>query len=96
MHYRKFNLYKSTAVTFLLLFVASVVMAEKKIIKQEKISFNKCLNVIAVSENKLSIIPKILEDTDQKKVAVFTLTDGELTITCDGVEGNVIVSTNKN
>ena len=86
----------SNALTFLSLAIASTGLAEEKIIQQEKISFEKCLNVIATSEDKLSVIPKIIDETDQKRVATFTLTDGTLTITCDGIEGNVIVSTNKN
>ena len=52
--------------------------------------------MIATSEDKLSVIPKIIDETDQKRVATFRLTDGTLTITCDGIEGNVMVSTNKN
>ena len=50
-------------------------------------------NVIATSQDKLSIAPTINNISDQN-VAVFTLSDGTLTITCDGVEGNVTVSTN--
>ena len=33
---------------------------------------------------------------DQKRIALFTLVDGTLAITCDGKEGNVTVSTNTN
>jgi hypothetical protein len=70
--------------------------AEVTIIKQEKISYEKCLKVITTSEDKLSIAPEIEDVSDQKRVAVFTLVDGTLTITCDGIEGEVTVSTNKN
>ena len=70
--------------------------AEETIIQQEKISFEKCLNVITTSQDKLSIAPEITDVSDQKRLAVFTLTDGTLTITCDGIEGNVTVSTNIN
>ena len=59
-------------------------------------SFERCLKVIKTSEQKLSIIPKITDETDQKRVAIFTLIDGTLTITCEGEEGLVIVSTNSN
>ena len=96
MYYRHTNFCTVTALTFLSLAIASTGLAEEKIIQQEKISFEKCLNVIAISEDKLSVIPKIIDETDQKRVATFRLTDGTLTITCDGIEGNVIVSTNKN
>ena len=70
--------------------------AEEKIIQQEKISFEKCLNVITTSQDKLSVAPEITDASDQKRIAVFTLVDGTLTITCDGEEGNVTVSTNTN
>ena len=84
--------------TSVLLLVASVslTLAEEKIIQEEKISFEKCLQVIDTSENKLSIAPEISQVSDQKRVAVFTLVDGTLSITCDGVKGLVTVSTNTN
>ena len=74
--------------------MTSLVSAEEKIIQQEEISFDKCLNVITTSQNKLALAPKIENVSDQKRVAVFTLSDGTLTITCDGEAGNVTVSTN--
>ena len=74
----------------------SNVGAEETIIQQEKISFEKCLKVITTSQDKLSVAPKITDVSNQKRVAFFTLVDGTLTITCDGIEGNVTVSTNTN
>ena len=86
-----------TIATALLLFTAgSTVLSEEKVIQQEKISYEKCLKVITVSQDKLSVAPKIEHVSDQKRVAVFTLVDGSLTITCDGEEGSVTVSTNTN
>ena len=76
------------------IFITSQVAAEEKIIKQESITFEKCLAVITTSEGKLSIEPDISDVSDQKRVAVFQLMDGTLTITCDGVKGTVTVSTN--
>ena len=72
----------------------SSAMAEETIIQQEKISYEKCLKVIETSEDKLSLAPEITDVSDQKRVAVFTLVDGTLTITCDGIEGEVMVTTN--
>ena len=74
----------------------SNVGAEQTIIQQEKLSFEKCLQVITTSQDKLSVAPEITDVSDQKRVAVFSLVDGTLTITCDGIEGNVTVSTNTN
>ena len=70
--------------------------AEETIIHKEKISYEKCLTVITTSEDKLSIAPEIMDASDQKRIAVFTLVDGTLTITCDGIEGTVTVSTTTN
>ena len=67
--------------------------AKEKIIQQEEISFEKCLEVISVSANKLSQTPKILDKKGDKRVAIFTLVDGYLTITCDGEKNLVIVTT---
>ena len=77
-------------------FVSSYIGAEETIIQQEKISFEKCLNVIKTSQNKLSVAPQITDVSDQNRVAVFTLVDGTLVINCDGIEGKVTVSTNTN
>lgn len=81
---------------FLPISLMSNASAEETIIQQEKISYEKCLKVITTSEDKLSIAPEIRDVSDQKRVAVFTLVDGTLTITCNGTEGNVTVSTNTN
>ena len=83
----------STIFSFIMV---SFAMAEETIIKEETISFEKCLKVIKTSENKLSIAPEIKDITDKKRVAIFTLVDGTLTIECDGIEGKVTVFTNKN
>ena len=76
--------------------VMSAALAEETIIQQEKISFEKCLKIITTSEDKLSITPEITDPLDQKRIAVFTLVDGTLTITCDGQERDITVSTNIN
>ena len=81
---------------FLVIGLISYIGAEETIIQQEKISFEKCLQVITTSQDKLSVAPEITDVSDQKRVAVFPLVDGTLTITCDGIEGNVTVSTNTN
>lgn len=74
----------------------SSALAEEVIIQREKISYEKCLKVITTSEDKLSLAPEIEDVSNQKRVAVFTLVDGTLTITCDGIEGYVTVSTDTN
>ena len=92
----KTKLSRRASAALLTIFLMSDAAAEETIIQQEEISFEKCLKVITTSEDKLSIAPEIQEVSSQKRVAVFTLTDGTLTIACDGIEGNVTVSTNTN
>ena len=88
--------FKHAIVGIVTLLIAAHVSAEEKIIQQEKLSFERCLKVITTSQDKLSIAPEVEDVSDQKRVAVFTLVDGTLTITCDGVESNVTVSTSTN
>ena len=96
MNNKKNRIFCGVAVLLLSISFAANVASEEMIIQQEKISYEKCLKVITTSEDKLSVAPEITNVSDQKRVAVFTLVDGTLTITCDGIEGNVIVSTNTN
>lgn len=83
------------ALTAALIILAVPLFAEAKIIQKEKMTFEKCIDVISVSEDKLLIAPEISDVQDKKRVAVFTLSDGTLIITCDGIKGFVTVSTNK-
>ena len=80
----------------MMIFLSSHVGAEETIIQHEKLSFEKCLKVITTSQDKLSVAPEITDVSNQKRVAVFTLVDGTLTIMCDGEAGSVTVSTNSN
>ena len=89
-------IFQISIIAFGAFFVSFHVLAEEKIIQQEKLSFERCLKVIKTSQDKLSVAPEITDVSDQKRVAVFTLTDGILTITCDGIEENVTVSTSTN
>ena len=90
------KVFEGSLVGFIMSLLISDVGAEETIIQQEKISFEKCLEVIMTSKDKLSVAPEITDVSDQKRVALFTLADGTLKISCDGKEGNVTVSTNTN
>lgn len=81
---------------FMSIVLSSHIGAQETIIQKEKISFEKCLKVITTSQDKLSVAAEISDISEQKRTAVFPLADGTLTITCDGIEGNVTVSTNTN
>ena len=93
---RKMKLLQTITASLILISILSKAFAEEKIIQQEKISFDKCLKVITTSQNKLSIAPEITDESDKKRVALFSLIDGVLTITCDGINGLVTVSTKTN
>ena len=93
---RKMKLLQTITASLILISILSKAFAEEKIIQQEKISFDKCLKVITTSQSKLSIAPEITDVSDKKRVALFSLIDGVLTITCDGINGLVTVSTKSN
>ena len=92
----KKNVFQGCLAGFMMIFQSFYVGAEETIIQQEKISFEKCLRVITTSQDKLSVSPEITDVSDQRRIAVFTLVDDTLTITCNGIEGNVTVSSNMN
>ena len=96
MNNKKNKVFFGVAVVLLTNSFTSNAAAAETIIQQEKISYEKCLKVITTSEDKLSVAPEITDSSDQKRVAVFTLADGTLTIMCDGIEASVTVSTNTN
>ncbi|MDA9666180.1 hypothetical protein N9T72_00365 [bacterium] len=77
-----------------LLFITTKLLGQEKIIQREQLSFEKCLKVISISTDRLSISPEVSEDEENKRVAVFSLSDGILKITCDGAAGLLLVSTN--
>ena len=95
MKNKKIKLFCGALAALVPISFTSSAAAEETIIQQEKISYERCLKVITTSESKLSVAPEV-DVSDQKRVAVFTLVDGTLTITCDGIEGEVTVSTNTN
>ena len=96
MYNKNFKLLPEAALLLLSISFVSNAVAEEKIIQKEKLSFEKCLGVITTSQDKLSVAPEITDVSDQKRVAVFALVDGTLTIDCDGIQGDVTVSTNTN
>tara|TARA_Y100001954_G_C15405726_1_gene404945 strand:+ start:106 stop:396 length:291 start_codon:yes stop_codon:yes gene_type:complete len=96
MENTKIKLLRRALVVLMAIFHISYAAAEETIIQQEEITFEKCLKVITTSEDKLSVTPKIEKVSKLKRVAVFTLFDGTLTITCDGKEGTVTVSVMSN
>ena len=96
MNYIKFTVNKISFLSLAFIVLVKPLFADENIIQQEKLSFERCINVISVSEDKLSIAPEITKISNKKQFAVFTLSDGTLTITCNGNEGVITVSTKTN
>ena len=90
------KIFQNSLTAIVAILISSYVVAEETIIQQEKITFEKCLQVITTSQDKLSVAPEIKDISKQKRIAIFNLVDGTLTINCDGTEGKVTVSTNTN
>ena len=63
------------------IFVLQSVLAEN-IIQSEKVSYEKCLEIVEESKRKLSKEPSI-SSKNQKLIADFEMADGILSITCD-------------
>ena len=78
---------------FVIIFIVKQSLADENIIQQEKIDFEKCKKIISMSSDKLATAPDISDLENEKRVAVFKLVDGTLTITCNGETGFLTVST---
>ena len=76
----------------LLLIFASEILA-KSVLTERKMVFEKCLEVIQLSSLNLGVDPKFEVKTKDKSIAHFKMIDGTLTIECDGISGELIVST---
>ena len=96
MNIRPKTLFLFIAAKMFLSFSVNIAFANEIIIQQEKMSFERCLNVITVSEKKLSIAPKILTVSTNVRAAIFYLIDGQLKILCDGEKNVIFVSSIEN
>jgi len=67
----------------------------EKIIQSEKVSYEKCLEIVEQSKLKLSKEPSI-SNKNQKLIADFEMADGILSITCDKNRGELTVSSKDN
>jgi hypothetical protein len=57
--------------------------ASETVIKQQRLSYQLCLEVISTTSEKLSIAPSITADTPDNYVVEYNLADGRLVIICD-------------
>ena len=62
------------------------------LIKEETLSFAKCLDVIAITSEQISIEPRVTVDRKNLKIVEYDLEDGILMISCDGKKQLVRIS----
>ena len=62
------------------------------VIKEETLSFAKCLDVIAITSGQISIEPRVTADRKNLKIVEYDLEDGILMISCDGKKQLVRIS----
>lgn len=88
------NLLQSSAICFSL-GVVSLIAAPLKaetVIKEETLSFEKCLDVIATTSAQIAIEPRVTADRKHLKIVEYDLADGTLLILCDGKKERVRIS----
>ena len=71
--------------------VPSVTMADT-VVKEETVSFEACLKIIAVTSDQIGLEPLLTVDEEQFQTAEFRVPDGTVSITCDGQAKKVIVA----
>ena len=71
--------------------VPSVTMADT-VVKEETVSFEACLKIIAVTSDQIGLEPLLIVDDEQSRTAEFRAPDGTVVIACDGKEKKVTVS----
>ena len=88
---RLFKFSKCLTILALPVSYAELLNAEETIIQQEEMSFEKCVKVIDISAEKLSVLPAIMDLKEQMRTAVFEMSDGKLKIVCDGAKQKITV-----
>jgi len=69
----------------------SVTMADT-VVKEETVSFEDCLKIIAITADQTGLPPSITVDEEKSRTAEFSAPDGTVVIACDGKAKKVIVS----
>ena len=88
------SLFKRSATCFSLgvvCLIAAPLKAET-VIKEETLSFEKCLDVIATTSAQIAMAPRVTVDRKNLKIVEYDLADGTLLILCDGKKERVRIS----
>ena len=88
------NLLQRSAICFSLGFVCLIAfpLSAETVIKEETLSFEKCLDVIATTSEQIAIEPRVTADRKNLKIVEYDLADGTLLILCDGKKQRVRIS----
>ena len=71
--------------------IAAPLKAET-VIKEDTLSFEKCLDVIATTSVQIAMEPRVSADRENLKIVEYDLADGILLILCDGKKQRVRIS----
>ena len=61
------------------------------VVKEETVSFEACLKIIAVTSDQIGLEPLLTVDDQQSRTAEFRAPDGTVVIACDGKAKKVTV-----
>ena len=88
------NLLQRSATCFSLGVVCLIAdpLSAETVIKEETLSFEKCLGVIATTSAQIAIEPRVTADRKNFKIVEYGLADGTLQILCDGKKERVRIS----
>jgi len=86
------NLIFKTFTIFFLCSIATPIFA-KKILQQQELPFEVCLKVIETTSEKISVEPVVMINENDVRVVRYNLADGTMTIVCDRIQGELIVTT---
>lgn len=88
------NLLQRSAICFSLGVVCLIAapLTAETVIKEETLSFEKCLDVIATTSAQIAIEPRVTADRKHLKIVEYDLADGTLLILCDGKNERVRIS----
>ena len=89
---KKNNLILCFAIKIILYTSVLPVFAAEKLLQNEEMPFEVCQKVIQGSTEKLLVTPEISDGENGDRIAIFTLQDGKLKITCDGLNKLLTVS----
>ena len=88
------NLLQRSATCFSLgvLCLIAFPLSAETVIKEETLSFEKCLDVIATTSAQTALEPRVTADRKNLKIVEYDLADGTLLILCDGKKERVRIS----